>query len=417
MSLHLQELLKVKKVLLLQGPMGGYFSQISKWLKNNQIESYKLVLNGGDWFFSRNLNNLHYRGKLAVFDQWLIAQIKQHQFEALICFGDCRFYHRVAKKVAQELNIGFYVFEEGYVRPNYITFEKDGVNDFSGFKDYYQLANNTLPDLPMPDYPIEVGSSFARLIGTAITYYLGWVICVLLYPYYRHHRMISPIMEVYYWLKSAIQRAINYQREPYKFLNLIQHHTDNYFIVALQVHNDSQVRVHSDYVDVKEFIDEVMISFAKYANHQHHLVLKHHPMDRGYRNYQRYIHELALKYNLHGRIHYVCDVHLPTLMKHSLGMVTINSTTGIQGLHHGKPVIALGRAIYNLPNLTYQGTLDKFWKNPGRVNKLHYRRFRYALVYYSQLNGSYYGQSPWMLNDVKKKHAYSISQSALKDTQ
>ena len=147
---------------------------------------------------------------------------------------------------------------------------------------------------------------------------------------------------------------------------------------------------------MRDFIQEVVISFAKEADTSLHLVFKHHPMDRGYRHYGNLLRELAKEYDLEGRVHYVCDVHLPTLMKHSLGIVTINSTTGIQALHHGKPVIALGRAIYNLPKLTFQGGLDQFWKNPGRVNRLHYRRFRYALVHYSQLNGAYYGRSPWM---------------------
>lgn len=417
MSVHLQELIQAKKVLLLQGPMGDYFTKVAGWLKKNNIECYKLVLNGGDWFFSYRLNNLHYRGKLAFFEDWLIETIKSYQLDTLICFGDCRFYHRVAKKVATELGLKFYVFEEGYIRPNYITFEKEGVNDFSCFKSYYQLADKTIPDLPLPDNPEVVGSSFSGLIRIAITYYLCWVFCYFLYPHYKHHRMISPISEVYYWLKSGLQRIINFQREPYKFLNLIQHHTDRYFIVALQVHNDSQVRVHSDYADVKDFIEEVIASFALHADRSHHLVLKHHPMDRGYRNYSGYIRELSARYGLRGRTHYMCDVHFPTLMKHSLGVVTINSTTGIQALHHGKPVIALGRAIYNLPKLTYQGALDHFWEHPGRVNRLHYRRFRYALVHYSQLNGSYYGQSPWMLRQWKVKPQNSLTQhQSIKDS-
>lgn len=403
MSVHLQELTKSKRVLLLQGPMGDFFSQLALWLEQNHIESHKLILNGGDWFFSKNTNNLHYRGRLSLFDQWLTDQVKKHQFDAMVCFGDCRFYHRIAKQVASELGVKFFVFEEGYVRPNYITFEEEGVNDFSSFKRYYQGADQSIPDIPLPDRPEQVDSNFQKLIQSAICYYLFWVLCLFLYPYYKHHRLLSPIQEIFYWAKSGIQRVINARREPYQFLNLIQHHSERYFIVALQVHNDSQVRVHSDYPDVKDFIEEVMLSFSKHTDKKKHLVLKHHPMDRGYRNYSRLIKNLGLKFGIQDRVHYVCDVHLPTLMKHSLGVVTINSTTGIQSLHHGKPVIALGRAIYNLPKLTYQESLDKFWHNPGRVNRLHYRRFRYALVYYSQLNGSYYGRSPWMHGDMKRK--------------
>ncbi|WP_374296269.1 capsule biosynthesis protein [Acinetobacter sp.] len=402
MSLHIHQLMKSQRILLLQGPMGNYFTQLARWLEFHNKQYYKVNFNGGDWFFSRGLNNLNYRGKLSYFDDWLISEIKDKQIDAIVCFGDCRFYHRIAKRVAVELKVDFFVFEEGYVRPNYLTFEQNGVNDFSDFRKFYESSDQTIPDLPLPDHPQEAHPNFSFLIRTAITFYLMWVLCTFLYPHYRHHRMIRPTFEVFYWLRAGVRKLINKQVDSHKFLNLIQNQTDRYYIVALQVHNDSQVQVHSDYVDVRDFIQEVTASFANHSDDLQHLVFKHHPMDRGYRHYGNLLRELAKEYDLEGRVHYVCDVHLPTLMKHSLGIVTINSTTGIQALHHGKPVIALGRAIYNLPKLTFQGGLDQFWKNPGRVNRLHYRRFRYALVHYSQLNGAYYGQSPWMKNYDEK---------------
>lgn len=401
---HVQQLLESKRVLLLQGPMGGFFKLLAEWLSTQKIECYKVNFNAGDWLFYTGDRVAHYRGQLGHFDQWLKGHIQQHQIDAVVCFGDCRFYHQIAKKVSNDLGKRFFVFEEGYVRPNYITFEENGVNDFSQFKRFFIQANNSIPDLPMPDHPLNVNPSYSRLIRTAIFYYVAWIVCFWLYPFYQHHRLIHPLLELFYWARSGVRRAVHHYREPRKFLNLIQHRSHQYFIVALQVHNDSQIRVHSDYHDVREFIAEVMQSFAQHAEKSHTLVLKHHPMDRGYRHYGRLIRQLAKQYGIQNRVVYFCDVHLPTLMKHSLGMVTINSTTGIQSLHHGKPVIALGRAIYNLDKLTYQHGLDRFWMHPGRVNKLHYRRFRYALVRSSQLNGSYNGLNPWML-DVNQQSA------------
>jgi capsular polysaccharide export protein len=130
----------------------------------------------------------------------------------------------------------------------------------------------------------------------------------------------------------------NYLVEPKYFDSFIQQHDKNYFTFTLQVHNDSQVRVHSDYHDVRDCIEEVITSFAQHAEQKHHLVLKHHPMDRGYRHYGQLIQDLSRKFGVENRVHYFCDVHLPTLLKHSLGLVTINSTTGIQALYHHVPV-------------------------------------------------------------------------------
>ena len=394
--MHLQRLLDSKRVLLLQGPMGNFFKRLSVWLTQHHIECHKVNLNAGDWLFYHGDNVAHYRRSIRHFDAWLKDYIQTHEIDSLVCFGDCRFYHQIAKKVAKDMGKRFFVFEEGYVRPNYITFEENGVNDFSQFKQYYLNPLNGIPDLPMPDHPQNVNPSYALLVRTAISYYFVWILFFWLYPFYQHHRLIHPFMEVFYWMRSGLRRVLHHFTEPRKFLSLIQHHSEQYYIVALQVHNDSQIRVHSDYYDVREFIQEVMQSFAQHADVSHVLVLKHHPMDRGYRHYGRLIQRLAKVYGISHRVLYMCDVHLPTLMKHSLGMITINSTTGIQSLHHGKPVIALGRAIYNMDKLTFQCGLDRFWQHPGRVNKLHYRRFRYALVRSSQLNGSYNGLNPWM---------------------
>lgn len=119
-------------------------------------------------------------------------------------------------------------------------------------------------------------------------------------------------------------------------------------------------------------------------------------MDRGYREYTCLIKHCADKYGVRSRVHYFCDIHLPTLLKQSLGMVTINSTTGIQALFHGIPVKVLGRALYDLPRLTTQKPLADFWQNPSQVDEVYFSHFRHQLIQYSQLNGAYYGLSPWM---------------------
>jgi capsular polysaccharide export protein len=142
--------------------------------------------------------------------------------------------------------------------------------------------------------------------------------------------------------------------------------------------------------------------FSQYAEPEQHLVFKHHPMDRGYRHYGALLDILVEHFALKGRVHYFCDIHLPTLLKHSLGMVTVNSTTVIQALYHKIPVKVLGNALYNLPRLTNQHRLDQFWTRPGVVDHAYFLQFRHNLIAYSQLNGSFYGSSPWMQCEYPK---------------
>lgn len=390
MTAH-EQLRSSERVLLLQGPMGRFFAQLAVWLRTQQIEVYKINFNGGDRLFYRDAQASNYRGKLHGFSEWLASYLIKNNIDTVVCFGDCRLYHLRARAVCEQLGLRFLVFEEGYLRPDYITLECDGVNAYSNLDTQLIPLHGVLHDHPQPTQ-----ASFSLMVWSACLYYLAWMLLHPLYPHYQHHRLLTPLQEIVAWLRALCRRITNtlFDRRKQKYIH--RQLKNQYFIVALQVHNDSQVRVHSDYADVTDFVVETMQSFAQHAAPEHHLVIKHHPMDRGYRSYRHLIQKTAKQLGIQARVVYVCDVHLPSLIKRSLGLVTINSTTGLQALFHGKPVIALGRAIYNQPRLTFQGELKDFWQDPRPVDHAYYWQFRAFLIHHSQLNGSFYGLSPWM---------------------
>ena len=70
------------------------------------------------------------------------------------------------------------------------------------------------------------------------------------------------------------------------------------------------------------------------------------------------------------------------------GTIVINSTVGLSSLTHGTPVKCLGRAVYDLPGLTHQGSLAEFFTAPAPVDRSLYKRFRQWLLQQNQLNGS-----------------------------
>ncbi len=74
---------------------------------------------------------------------------------------------------------------------------------------------------------------------------------------------------------------------------------------------------------IEHFIDETILSFANHARAKSYLVFKHHPMDRGYKNYSKLINDLSQKYHVEGRVLYVHDTHLPVLLRKALGCITI----------------------------------------------------------------------------------------------
>jgi capsular polysaccharide export protein len=171
--------------------------------------------------------------------------------------------------------------------------------------------------------------------------------------------------------------------------------------VPLQISGDSQVMQHSKYVSVADFVCRVVESFAAHAPRNTTLVVKHHPLDRGYHDYSALAADLAEKYGLQDRLICIHDQHLPTLFDHMLGAVVINSTVGFSALSHGAPVKTCGLAIYDIQGLTFQKSLDEFWSEAQncRPDPELFARFRAYVIDQTQIAGSFYkgsiGGGPW----------------------
>lgn len=411
-SADLTDLLTHRHVLLLQGKMGSFFSHFATFLSQQDIQVTKVNFNAGDAYFYRHQPAFNFTGKQSELNDWLDALIDKQQIDAVVCFGDCRPHHLIARKLLKRKGLSLYVFEEGYLRPHYITLEKHGVNGFSRIQlNETKLRSshscNTLQDITTTNschtpktsserVPVKVKNNFAYMSLVIIFYYaLCWVYRKR-FPHYSHYRKMSIWQEAASWLRAPYYRFLEKRQDKKLQKHLVKQLSEHYFLVTLQVHNDFQITHHSDYTDVVAFIDDVIKSFAQHAMTSHHLVLKHHPMDRGHRHYGRLIKQLSQKYHIADRVHYGCDMHLPTMIKHSIGMVTINSTTGLQSLYHQKPVLALSHAVYNQKGLTAQCNLDTFWQQPGTVNHANYLAFRKLLLETCQLNGAFYSKNPWM---------------------
>jgi len=386
------ESFKGQKVLMLQGPVGPFFHRLGKDLENVGAEVHKINFNGGDWFFSPK-NGINFTGKPQEWGKFFAAFIEKQKIDRLLLFGDCREYHRIAHAIAHAQGIEIGVFEEGYVRPDYITFERFGVNGFSLLprnREFYdQLNKDNFTIAPT----IPVGNSFYWMAWWVFLYYLFSALLSPFFRFYLHHRPLNP-WEITYWIRSWWRKWL-YQYQEKGVLNyLIQEKKKNYFLVPLQISTDAQVCKHSPYRSVEHFIESVMISFAQHGHQESILVIKHHPLDRGYHDYGALIKKVAPKYGIAKRCWYVHDQHLPTLLEHSRGVVVINSTVGLSALHHNVPLKVCGTAIYDMEGLTYQGSLDTFWGEAPlhNMDRQLFEKFRGYIIDYKQINGNFYSK-------------------------
>jgi capsule polysaccharide modification protein KpsS len=376
-----------KNVLLLQGPVGPFFRRLASDLSDSGAIVTKVNLNAGDRLFYLGKPAVAYRGRSRDWPGFIERLMRAREIDVVFLFGDGRPYHRIASAVARKLGISVCVFEEGYLRPDYITMEANGVNGRSQMpRDPMHYRRWSLSRLK-PTIP--VGKTFFLFALYATFYALAHTFCSWCYPYYKHHRDIHAFRQMVYWIRAGWRKVIyKYQERPLIDL-LTTRWSNKYYLLPLQVYNDSQLQ-HSDFPDIETLIREVVSSFSEEASAETLLVIKHHPLDRGYRDYTALVKSLAERHGLHGRLLYVHDLHLPTLLKNARGTVVMNSTVGLSSIYHNTPVKVLGRAIYNLPGLTYQHSLAKFWNDTGKIDRDTYHNFQGWLRINNQANGSFY---------------------------
>ncbi len=379
----------VSRALLLQGPAGPFFQRLGQELREHGVAVTKVNLHAGDVVYYPGPDTVPYRGTLGGFEAWVAQQLVERRIDGLFLFGDCRAYHKAAIAAARAAGVKVWVFEEGYLRPDWITFEQDGVNGHSRmsrdpevFLAAYRAAGSPAeaPVLPVGD-TFKEGAWYSTVNAIAYTFANQG------FPHYEHHRNLNAWYHAYSWVVGAARKQYFAQVEEGVLDDIVARFDGRYFFVPLQVHCDFQIQ-HSPYADVTDFIHEVVASFAEHAPRDHALVLKHHPMDRPFRDYTELFDELRERHGLEGRLYYIHDLHLPTLLKHARGCVTINSTVGLSAVHHRTPTKVMGNAVYDMRGVTHQGSLESMWHAPDPVDMETYHAFRWWLLQHNQANGN-----------------------------
>lgn len=385
-----------KKVLLLQGPHGPFFKRVkAELLASGAKKVSKVNFNGGDWLYFSG-DAFSYTGDLSGWPEYLARLIDQEGFDSVMVFGDCRPIHTAAREIVKSKGAEFWVFEEGYVRPNFITLEQHGVNGYSCLP----AQRDTYDKWQIDDSNTEINlpRSFGAAAQCAMAYFMASMLAWPIFRRYLHHRRLS-IWDGLLWVRSFARKKIYARKEANSLIDLQPVGKRSYFLVILQVASDAQVSVHSQYTSITEFIEDTVKSFSQYASKNSQdsvLLIKHHPMDRGYTDYSDLITQLEKQHSLIGRLRYIHDQHLPELLANAQGVITINSTVGLSALDHGTPVMALGKAVYNMQGLTCQDSLSAFWKQPAKYTadkKLHKKFLNYVILH-TQIYGNFYVSLP-----------------------
>ena len=377
--------------LFLQGVSSPFFARLTKSLRDIGEQVQCINFNVGDVLYrpgARTICSVH-AGELDAFYSRTFHQL---DVTDLVLFGDCRPVHLPAIALARRLGIRVHVFEEGYFRPYWITLERDGVNNNS------QLPND-------PDWYREVGKFIPRYDnGTAfkqsfltrathdVLYHCGGALNKLCFPNYRTHAPFTAATEYAGYIRRGARLLLSGARDD-ALVAQVARELNPTFLLPLQLDSDAQIKDHSPFNNMSEVIDHVLASFAAHAPGDARLVIKDHPLTPGLVNYQRITKALAKHYDVADRVDFLDSGHMPTLLSHIAGMVTVNSTAGASALLHKRPTFVLANPIYALHGLTQPGSLDDFWTHPVEPDMALFHHFRNTVIHTTQINGGFYSRS------------------------
>ena len=406
--------IKLKKnILLLQGPIGKFFNHFKRFCyKYGGVDGvYKINFQIGELLLYFDKNTYFYRGTIDAWGQYLKEIVEKHKIEQIFLLSTSRIYHQIAIDLAKELNIDVYVFEQGYIRPHYVTIEQNGVNAETNLPKCPEFYLNLNTDNKVkPDKPI-INEKRKQLMSIPYNWALfivhlsiyGYGIVATNYLINKHH--ISPFKDRGKWiflhtlgfsklfLKSLFAK-VNFKTK--KNNNYwIKKNKANYYFYPLQVASDTQLTQNAK-MTIEESLIQVIESFQAFSLPETYLIIKHHPLDRGHNNYKKLIFSLAKKYNIPHRIKYIYDCNLSKALQYSLGVIVINSTTGLSALLHKKPVICLSKtAVYDISSLTYQKDLHTFWQEAKSftINEKLLHNFYVYLKRTTQFQGEFYAPS------------------------
>ncbi len=386
------EVARPRVFLFLQGPSSPLFPKIAAHLEAAGHKCLRINLNAGDWLFWRRAGALNYRGNFAGWPTYIEEIMGSCSVTDLVLLGEERPYHRVAVDKAKQRGIDVTVVEMGYLRPDWVTVERDGMSANSRFPNDPDVIRDAARDLLSPSMEPVYRQSFLKEAVFDLAYNLPNVFLFPLFPGYRRHGIFHPLREYAGWCARLLKSRRN-KEAANQVIDRLHRSNHRYFVYPLQLETDYQLRAHSPYSSQMEAIEEVVTSFAAASSPEAVLVVKLHPLDNGLTDWWAGIQSLSGCLGVKDRVLFIDGGDLAKLVAECSGMVTVNSTAVLAGLRTGVPVKILGCAIYDVDGLTHQGSLDEFWRTPQMPQPALADDFFSLMAAAIQVRGNFYSRA------------------------
>ena len=392
MTAGLADMQDKRHFLFLQGPHGPFFSRLGEMLERAGATVWRVGFNQGDaHFWNSPSTYIPYNGSPEDWPDRFRELIKSKSITDIALYGDTRAIHAEAVEIAKAAGITVHVFEEGYMRPYWISYERGGSNGNSRLMDMSiadMQAALRASELDMPETPAHWGDMRHHVFYGALYH---WFVMFRngKYQNFRPHRDIPVTQEFRLYIRRLLAMPFIAARRRIA-TRKIKHGGFPYHLVLLQLAHDSSFQMHSPFSKMGEFLTVALEGFAKGAPQHHHLVIKAHPLEDGRAEVEREIKEIAARLGVTDRVHYVQGGKLAELLDHSRSAVTVNSTAAQQVLWRGLPLKVFGKAVYAKPEFVSTQSLPDFFAQPTRPDSRAYKDYRRYLLETSQIAGGFY---------------------------
>jgi capsular polysaccharide export protein len=384
-----------RSFLFLQGPHGPFFKKLGEMLRKTDAQVWRVGFNAGDAaFWGTAPGFIPFQADTKVWPQTLTGLLEQLNITDIVLYGDTRPVHAEAVRQAKAAGLRVHVFEEGYMRPYWVTYEREGSNGHSALMDIGiadMRARLALSNVDMPTPPAQWGDMRQHIFYGAL-YHWFVMFWNSRFPAYKSHRALPVSREATLYSKRlllmpflALERIWRTRR--------IKAGGYPYHIALLQLEHDASFQAHSPFSNMEAFIALIIDGFATGAQSHHHLVFKAHPLENGKSPLRKMISDKAKAAGVADRVHYLRGGKLAHILNEAVTAVTVNSTAGQQALWRGIPLKSFGTSVYDKPELVSEQPLPAFFASPDRPDTQAYRDYRQFLLETSQVPGGFYSAS------------------------
>lgn len=375
--------------LILQGPPSRFCRHLGDGLKAKGHTCLRINLCAADFLMWMGRPAYNYFGKFKHFAGYLERFVEDHGVTDIVYYADRQPYHRVAATVARARGINAYAYEFGYLRPDWITLERGGMSSHSHFPEDPAQILKAAHDLPAPEKGAYHSFDFLTEATHEVLFHLINFFLRVPFIHYRRDRYYNELVEYLHYIPRLTMTARR-SRHAVAVLDDLIARKARFFMFALQMQNDYQLRANSKYRLQETAIRDVIASFAKNSSSSDELLFKVHPLDNGMEPWRDIIENAANQHKIAYRVHLVDGGDIGRIIDHVAGLIIINSTTALMALQRDCPVKVLGMAIYDIQGLTHAGSLDSFWSNPLKPNPKLRNAFLRLVAASIQVRGNFY---------------------------